>query len=116
MVLIKVPILAALACAASSLAWAESHPNLNGIWQAMNEANWDLEGHNARPSPVVAMGALGAAPGGLGVVEGDEIPYLPAALAQRKENFAKRMELDPEVKCYLPGVPRAAYMPFPFQI
>ena len=115
--LIKVPIFAALLCAASSLAWAQAprtgpssgkpHPNLNGIWQAVNEANWDLEGHGARPSPVVAMGALGAAPGGLGVVDGGAIPYLPAALAQRKENFAKRMELDPEVKCYLPGVPRA---------
>jgi hypothetical protein len=92
------------------------HPDLSGIWQSLNEANWDLEGHNARPSPVVAMGALGAAPGGLGVVEGGAIPYLPTALAQRKENFEKRMELDPEVKCYLPGVPRATYMPYPFQI
>ena len=116
------PLLVTLLCGACLAAWAEGpssaahHPNLNGIWQALNEANWDLEGHNARPSPVVAMGALGAAPGGLGVVEGGEIPYLPAALAQRKENFAKRMELDPEVKCYLPGVPRAAYMPYPFQI
>src|SRR4051812_32375159 len=62
-VLIKASILVALACGASSLAWAQSHPNLNGIWQALNEANWDLEGHNARPSPVVAMGALAAAPG-----------------------------------------------------
>jgi hypothetical protein len=115
-------LLAALLCAAWPMASAQAprsaagHPNLSGIWQAINEANWDLEGHNARPSPVVAMGAWGAAPGGLGVVEGAEIPYLPAALAQRKENFAKRMELDPEVKCYLPGVPRATYMPYPFQI
>ncbi len=119
MVVKKGVILAALACAASSLVWARNggaHPNLSGIWQALNEANWDLEGHDARPSPVVAMGTLGAAPGGLGVVEGGEIPYLPAALAQRKQNFAKRMELDPEVKCYLPGVPRATYMPYPFQI
>ena len=126
MVLTKAPILAVLAFAAAPLAWAQApragpgsgkaHPNLNGIWQAVNEANWDLEGHGARPSPVVAMGALGAAPGGLGVVDAGAIPYLPAALAQRKENFTKRMELDPEVKCYLPGVPRATYMPYPFQI
>ena len=114
--------LATLLCGACFAVWAEApgsaahHPNLNGIWQALNEANWDLEDHGAQPSPVVATGALGAAPGGLGVVEGGEIPYLPAALAQRKENFAKRMELDPEVKCYLPGVPRATYMPYPFQI
>lgn len=118
----KGPILAALVCTAATLVWGQTphagaaHPNLNGIWQALNEANWDIEGHGARPSPVVAMGALGAAPGGLGVVEGGDIPYLPAALAQRKENFARRMELDPEVKCYLPGVPRATYMPYPFQI
>ena len=116
----KKPLLLALFGVACS--WAEAprttaaHPNLNGIWQAMNEANWDLEGHGARPSPVVAMGTLGAAPGSLGVVEGGEIPYLPAKLAQRKQNFEKRMELDPEVKCYLPGVPRATYMPYPFQI
>ncbi len=53
---------------------------------------------------------------GLGVVEGEEIPYLPEALAKKKENFANRLTLDPEVKCYLPGVPRATYMPYPFQI
>lgn len=115
----KKPLLSALLCvsaAAQAQHGAVPHPNLNGIWQALNEANWDLEGHNARPSPVVAMGALSATPGGLGVVEGGEIPYLPAALARRKENFAKRMELDPEVMCYLPGVPRATYLPYPFQI
>src|SRR5882672_3757898 len=97
----KTLLLVAVVSGASSLGWGQGHPNLNGIWQAMNEANWDLEGHGARPSPVVAMGALGAAPGGLGVVEGGNIPYLPAALAQRRQNFAMRMELDPEVKCYL---------------
>jgi hypothetical protein len=55
-------------------------------------------------------------PPGLGIVDGGEIPYLPQALAQRDENFANRLDLDPEIKCYLPGVPRATYMPFPFQI
>ena len=95
---------------------ADGHPNLNGIWQTVNTANYNLEGHAAEASPVVAMGALGAVPGGLGVVEGGQIPYLPAAAAKRKENYANRMKLDPEVKCYLPGVPRATYMPFPFQI
>jgi len=50
------------------------------------------------------------------VVEGGEIPYLPAAAAKQKENYKNRMKLDPEVKCYLPGVPRATYMPYPFQI
>ena len=94
----------------------EGHPNLNGIWQAVNEANWNLEAHAAEASPVVAMGALGAAPAGLGVVTDGKIPYKPEALKQREQNYAKRMELDPEVKCYLPGVPRATYMPYPFQI
>jgi hypothetical protein len=94
----------------------DGKPNLNGIWQTMNTANWNLEGHAAGPSLVVDMGAWGAEPGGLSVVEGGEIPYLPAALAKRKENAASRLKLDPEVKCYLPGVPRATYMPYPFQI
>jgi hypothetical protein len=95
---------------------ADGKPNLNGIWQAMNTANWDLEAHAARPGLVVALGAIGAEPGGISVVEGGPIPYLPAALAQRKENFQNRLTADPEIRCYLPGVPRATYMPYPFQI
>lgn len=94
----------------------DGKPNLNGIWQVMNTANWDIQGHAAQPGQVVALGATGAVPPGLSVVEGDEIPYLPAAAEQKKKNFANRLQLDPEVKCYLPGVPRATYMPYPFQI
>jgi hypothetical protein len=89
--------------------------NLNGIWQAMTTAYWDIEAHSAAPGPVVALGAAYSVPGGFGVVEG-EIPYKPEALAKKKENFANRLKLDPEIKCYLPGVPRATYMPYPFQI
>jgi hypothetical protein len=89
--------------------------NLNGIWQANNTAHWDIEAHSAAPGPVVALGAAYSVPGGLGVVDG-EIPYKPEALAKKKENFANRLKLDPEIKCYLPGVPRATYMPYPFQI
>jgi hypothetical protein len=94
----------------------DGKPNLNGIWQANNTANYDIQPHAAKPSPVLSMGAAGAIPGGLGVVEGDEIPYKPEALAKKKQNAEKWLTLDPEVKCYLPGVPRATYMPFPFQI
>jgi hypothetical protein len=94
---------------------ADGKPDLNGIWQALSTANWDLQEHAARPGPV-ALGAVGAVPAGLGVVEGNEIPYLPAAAAKKKENFENRLTADPEIKCYLPGVPRAAYMPYPFQI
>jgi hypothetical protein len=71
---------------------------------------------SARPPLVPAMGATGAAPPGMGVVEGGLIPYLPAASEQRKKNIQNRLTADPEVKCYLPGVPRATYMPYPFQI
>lgn len=95
---------------------AQSRPDLNGIWQVLNTANWDIRGHAAAPGPLSQLGAIGAVPPGLGVVEGDEIPYLPAAAAKQQENFANRMSLDPEIKCYLPGVPRATYMPYPFQI
>jgi hypothetical protein len=52
----------------------------------------------------------------MGVVEGGPIPYKPEALAKKKENQEKWLERDPEIKCYLPGVPRAMYMPYPFQI
>jgi hypothetical protein len=105
-------------------------PDLNGIWQALSEANYDLEAHNARPAlalrpgpygpvpakPVLALGAVGAVPPSLGVVEGGEIPYKPEALKKKKENQENWLTGDPEIKCYLPGVPRATYMPQPFQI
>jgi len=94
----------------------DGKPNMNGIWQAMNTANWDLQAHAAQQGLVLALGAEGAEPGGLSFVEGGEIPYLPAALAKKKENYSNRLTADPEIKCYLPGVPRAAYMPYPFQI
>src|SRR5262249_22754781 len=94
----------------------DGKPNLNGIWQALNEANWDIEAHSAAPAHLATMGALGAVPPGICVVEGGSLPYKPEALQQRKKNFESRLTMDPEVKCYLPGVPRAMYMPFPFQI
>jgi hypothetical protein len=106
------------------------HPDLNGIWQSMNEADYDLEAHVARPAmalrqgpygpvpaaPVLALGAVGAVPPSLGVVEGGEIPYKSEMLAKKKENQENWLKLDPEIKCYLPGVPRATYIPQPFQI
>jgi len=95
---------------------ADGKPNLNGIWQALNEAYWDVEGHAAAPGRVLALGAADAVPPGVGVVEGGGIPYLPEAAAKKKQNFENRLTLDPEIKCYLPGVPRATYMPQPFQI
>jgi hypothetical protein len=108
----------------------DGKPNLNGIWQALNEANYDIESHMSRPAmalvpghsgpvpaaPVLALGAVGAVPPSLGVVEGGEIPYKPEALATKKQNQQDWLNRDPEIKCYLPGVPRATYMPYPFQI
>ena len=90
---------------------ADGKPNVSGVWQALNSANWDLQGHAAAAGPVPSLGAVFSKPPGLGVVEGDEIPYLPAAATKKKENQANWVMLDPEVKCYLPGVPRAAYLP-----
>ncbi len=106
-------------------------PDFNGIWEANNTANWDLQNHQARPmvaqpgltpgsqvsaAPVVALGALGWMPGGTGIVEGNEIPYLPWAAQRKKENQEHWIDRDPEIKCFQPGVPRAMYMPYPFQI
>jgi hypothetical protein len=85
---------------------ADGKPDLSGIWQVVNTAAWDLEPHSAQPG----------VPAGLGVVEGNEIPYTTAGAAKKRENAANRATLDPESKCWLPGVPRATYMPFPFQI
>jgi hypothetical protein len=105
-------------------------PDMNGLWQALGNAHWDIEPHAARPAlqmqpgPVVpvpanealAFGALGSVPWHWGVVEGGQIPYTPEALTRRNENRESYFERDPAIKCYLPGVPRATYMPFPFQI
>jgi len=95
---------------------ADGKPDLNGIWQALNTANWDIQDHGAKQGPVVALGAAFSVPAGQGIVDGNEIPYKPEALAKKKENGDNWWKNDPEVKCYMPGIPRATYMPYPFQI
>ena len=94
----------------------DGKPNLSGVWQGVNEAYWDIEAHSAAPGPFWQLGAAYSVAPGVGIVEGGKIPYKPEALEKKKQNFANRMSLDPETKCYLPGVPRAMYMPYPFQI
>ena len=113
----------------------DGRPNFSGIWQANNEANWDLQAHEARAgavmqpgvygydfaqvpaAPSLPFGAAGGVPGSLGVVQGDgQIPYIPEALARKQDNAARWLDHDPELKCQLPGVPRAMYMPYPYQI
>src|SRR5215470_18876452 len=88
----------------------DGKPDLNGIWQVLNEANYDLELHNARPAlalrpsaygqvpaaQVLALGAVGAVPPGMGVVEGGEIPYLPGAREKKKQNQQNWLAQDPE--------------------
>jgi hypothetical protein len=92
-------------------------PNFNGIWQALNTANWNLEAHSAAAlEDFWQLGALAAVPPGQSVVAGGTIPYLPEAAAQRNEYRANWPDSDPETFCYLPGIPRANYMPYPFQI
>ena len=81
-------------------------PDLQGVWQVLNTASWDVQDHHARPG----------VPAGQGVVEGNDIPYQSWAAAKKQENFENRLTADPVSKCYLPGVPRITYMPFPFQI
>lgn len=95
-------------------AW-DNHPDLNGIWQAIGTAHWNLEDHPAGPGHP-DLGAIGAIPPGQGVVEGGDIPYTPEARQQQQDNFESRMTNDPEAKCFMPGVPRATYLPYPFQI
>ena len=114
---------------------ADGRPDFNGIWQALNEAHWDLEAHAARAgmvtqegvypfeyaevpaAPVVALGAAGGVPASVGVVQGNgRIPYTEEAAQIKAENAANWIDRDPELKCYLPGIPRAMYMPYPFQV
>lgn len=110
---------------------ADGKPNFSGIWQVTNTANWDLLAHTMRPAvgqpgvypdvqvlaaPVLALGSLGGVPPGPGVVEGNAIPYKPEAAAKKKDNADHWLDRDPEVRCYLPGTPRAMYMPYPMQI
>ena len=113
----------------------DGKPNFSGVWQALNEANWDLQAHEARAgmvtqkgvydyeyarvpaAPVLALGAAAGVPGSLGVVQGDgQIPYKPEAATLKQQNSENWIDRDPELKCYLPGVPRAMYMPYPFAI
>jgi hypothetical protein len=92
-------------------------PDFNGVWQAIGTAHWNLEDHSAMGlSEFWGLGAIAAVPAGQSVVEGGTIPYLPAALTKRDENRAGWPKTDPEAKCYMPGIPRATYMPFPFRI
>ena len=121
---------------------ADGRPDLSGVWQALNTANYDLEAHPARPAlatipapppneppglgratpvdlpaPAVrSLGAVGGVPAGESVVVGGAIPYQDWAAEQKKENAAHWLERDPEIRCFMPGVPRATYMPYPFQI
>jgi len=108
---------------------AGGQPDLSGIWQSFTTANWDILAHSAQPGPhSQLLGAWGAARAGRGIVEGNELPYQPWAVAKQQENYANRMVAnitndpsrfdsgDPELQCFRAGVPRANYMPFPLQI
>jgi hypothetical protein len=103
--------------AAPELPRLQGKPNLNGIWQAMNSANWNLEAHSARKiDSAWSFGALLSIPAGKSVVVEGNIPYLPQALQTREQSRREWPKSDPETSCYLPGIPRATYMPYPFQI
>lgn len=105
-VVVVAPVAAASQTAGALPRTADGKPDLSGVWQAVTTANWNVQAHAAEKD----------VPAGLGVVEGDEIPYQSWAAAKKQENFKNRATADPEAKCYLPGVPRITYMPYPFQI
>jgi len=121
----KLVVATALLLAGTGIATAQKapaklggHPNLNGIWQTLPGTNWNVEPHDMAEAPAASqqIGAWGAIPAGVGVVEGGTIPYKPEALKQRDENRKTSPAKDPEAACYLPGIPRATYMDHPFQI
>jgi len=92
----------------------DGRPDVSGIWQVMNSAAWNIQDQNAEPGPHSAPWI--GIPAGRGVVDGNEVPYQAWARAKKDENYKNRRSLDPEVNCYLPGVPRITYMGLPFQI
>ena len=96
-----IPTPAQAPAAYKALKTKDGKPNLNGIWQANNEANWDIRPHAAYAGPVYTLGAAYSTPAGLGVVDGGELPYKPEAAAKQKDNFTNRLKLDPEIKCYM---------------
>ena len=104
--LLLLTVLAGTTAAQTLPRTADSKPDLQGIWQAVNRASYNLEPHVARHDM----------PAGLGVVEGGSIPYQPWASEQARMNFANRETADPLASCYLPGVPRIMTMEFPFHI
>ena len=95
----------------------DGKPDFSGIWQAMTSAHYDVEPHAAAYGPYPReMGALSAKPASLGIVEGGRIPYNEVSRRQRDENARDAITKDPLAKCFMPGIPRANYLPFPFQI
>lgn len=104
-------------------------PDISGIWQSFTTANWNILSHSVQPGPFAEMtGAWGAGRAGLGIVEGNELPYQDWAAAEQQRNYENRAVVnvtndpgrfdtgDPELQCFRAGVPRANYMPFPFRI
>jgi len=101
----------------NSVVESSDRPDINGVWQVLGSAHWNLEGQNAFKGPATnVMGALGGIPAGVSYVVGGTIPYRDDALAQRDVNRDQWNKYDPAVKCYIPGLPRQTYMPFPFHI
>jgi hypothetical protein len=79
---------------------ADGQPDLQGIWEVKTSPDKDIE---------KAKGLIVEPKNG-------KIPYLPAALAQRKQNEKNSATADPVNKCYMPGVPRINLLNYPFQI
>jgi hypothetical protein len=88
---------------------ADGKPDFSGIWQVLdNSLDGSIEPHSASWGVHAGQGAITDTPDGM-------IPYTPAGLAKRNENFKNRAK-DPVSQCWKPGVPRIMFQPFPFQI
>ena len=115
---LRVAVWTIAASLVTQTAWAQAykapragdgHADLEGIWQARNTAYGSVEAHGA---------SWGIRAGASVIVDpaDGKIPYKPEMLAKREENFKNREKADPVNKCFLPGVPRVMYMPYPVQI
>jgi len=79
---------------------ADGQPDLQGIWEVRTSPDKDLE---------KAKGVIIEPKNG-------KIPYLPEALAKKKENEKNSATADPLNKCFMPGVPRINLLSYPLQI
>src|SRR5258707_10382808 len=64
----------------------DGKPNLTGVWQALGTAHWDIQDHSPQAGSFYQLVAIGAIPGGRGIVERNEISFQVWVAAKKNGN------------------------------